>query len=66
MPRYLSPLGVEHALSPLVTLITTYLLTTTYESYKLRPTPQVLASLKAACADEGLEACADEGIASLI
>lgn len=25
----------------------------------------VLASLKAACADEGLEACADEGIASL-
>ena len=26
----------------------------------------VLASLKAACADEGLEACADEGTASLI
>ena len=25
----------------------------------------MLASLKAACADEGLEACADEGIASL-
>ena len=53
-------------LSPLVTLMYYLLTSITCESYKLRPTPQVLASLKAACADEGLEACADEGIASLI
>ena len=63
MSRYLSPLGVEHAPLPTYCCAPLHELLTAYE---LRLTPQVLASLKAACADEGLEACADEGTASLI